>query len=363
MTKFIGRWFANNFSDPERIILALILLSGLAVIIFMGEMLAPLLASVVIAYLLEGMIGMLERRGVRRLLAVMLVFSAFLLSLLVMVLGFIPLLSSQITQLIHKRLPAIVESVQQSLVALPEQYPNFVSVIQAQELMRELGSMVSNLGPTAFSVSLASISGVFTAAVYLVIMPVLVFFLLKDKTRILTWMSGYSPKDSGLVVRVWQEMDQQIGNYIRGKFAEVIIVGGVTYIFFAVMNLQYAMLLAALVGLSVIVPYIGAIVVTIPVLLIAYFQWGYGSDFIYLVVGYTVIQVIDGNILVPWLFSEAVNLHPVAIIVAVLVFGGLWGFWGIFFAIPLAALVNAVLTAWPRTAAESTALSAKEIQL
>jgi putative permease len=65
---------------------------------------------------------------------------------------------------------------------------------------------------------------------------------------------------------------------------------------------------------------------------------------------YTVIQTLDGNVLVPLLFSEAVNLHPVAIICAVLLFGGLWGFWGVFFAIPLATLFKAVLDAWPKAA-------------
>jgi putative permease len=64
-------------------------------------------------------------------------------------------------------------------------------------------------------------------------------------------------------------------------------------------------------------------------------------------VAYLVIQALDGNVLVPLLFGEVVNLHPIAIIVAILVFGGLWGFWGVFFAIPLATLVNAVLRAWP----------------
>ena len=71
-------------------------------------------------------------------------------------------------------------------------------------------------------------------------------------------------------------------------------------------------------------------------------------DFAWLMVTYLVIQALDGNLLVPLLFSEAVNLHPVAIIIAVLVFGGLWGFWGVFFAIPLATLVKAVLNAWPK---------------
>jgi putative permease len=67
-------------------------------------------------------------------------------------------------------------------------------------------------------------------------------------------------------------------------------------------------------------------------------------------IAYAIIQALDGNLLVPLMFSEVVNLHPVAIILAILVFGGLWGFWGIFFAIPLATLVKAVINAWPRKA-------------
>jgi len=82
--------------------------------------------------------------------------------------------------------------------------------------------------------------------------------------------------------------------------------------------------------------------------MIAYFQWGWTASFGYVLIAYGIIQALDGNVLVPLLFSEVVNLHPVAIIVAVLVFGGVWGFWGIFFAIPLATLVQAVLKAWPK---------------
>jgi len=107
------------------------------------------------------------------------------------------------------------------------------------------------------------------------------------------------------------------------------------------------MLLAVAVGLSVIIPYVGAAVVTLPVVLIAWFQFGASSDFWWVVGSYLLIQTLDGNVLVPLLFSEVVNLHPVAIIVAVLVFGGLWGFWGVFFAIPLATVVQAIITAWP----------------
>ncbi|KOO09875.1 permease, partial [Vibrio xuii] len=94
-------------------------------------------------------------------------------------------------------------------------------------------------------------------------------------------------------------------------------------------------------GLSVLIPYIGAAAVTVPVAMVGLFQWGLSPDFYWLLLAYGIIQALDGNVLVPVLFSEAVNLHPVAIIIAVLVFGGLWGFWGVFFAIPLATLVKA----------------------
>jgi putative permease len=119
------------------------------------------------------------------------------------------------------------------------------------------------------------------------------------------------------------------------------------------------MLLAVLMGVQVIIPYIGATLVTFPVLGVAYFQWGLsGDDFMYLVIAYSIIQALDGVVLVPVLFSEAVNLHAIAIIVAILFFGGLWGFWGVFFAIPLATVVKAVLTAWPRIGDNSSAIFA-----
>ena len=108
------------------------------------------------------------------------------------------------------------------------------------------------------------------------------------------------------------------------------------------------MLLALLVGLSVIIPYIGATLVTLPVAAVGLFQFGFDNHFLLLMAVYGVIQAIDGNILVPLLFGEAVNLHPTAIIVAVLFFGGIWGVWGVFFAIPLATLIRAIVTAWPQ---------------
>ena len=347
-THLLTRWYRKYFSDPEGIILAILLMLGFAVVIFFGEMLAPVLASVIIAYLLEGLVSWLQRQGLARLTAVLMVFIPSLVLALFLILGLLPLLVGQVTQLAQE-LPAMIGRGQQMLLRLPEHYPQLISDAQVNELMATIRSSVTVLGQNVVSLSLASLNGIFVLVVYLVLVPVLVFFFLKDKATMLAWMTSYMPKERALAARVWIEMNQQIANYIRGKMTEIIIVGVITYIVFALMGLHYAMLLGALVGLSVVIPYIGAAAVTLPVAAIAYFQWGLEAQFGYLLLAYGVIQALDGNLLVPWLFSEAVNLHPVAIIIAVLVFGGIWGIWGVFFAIPLATLVKAVLNAWPRS--------------
>ena len=351
MANVIGRWVKKYFSDPEGVILAVLLVLGFATVILFGDMLAPVLASVVIAYLLEGVVRALEQRGVSRMPAVLAVFSLFLTFLLFVVLGLVPLLSKQFAQLMQE-IPAMVSEGQKELLLLPERYPDFISESQVTEIMSAIRSGLTELGQGVLSFSLASLSTIFTLAVYLVLLPVLVFFFMKDKKLIVDWVTRYMPRERGVALQVWREMDRQIGNYVRGKFAEIMIVGITSYIVFALMGLNYASLLGALVGLSVVVPYIGAVVVTVPVLVIGYFQWGWSDEFAYITIAYFIIQALDGNLLVPWLFSEAVNLHPIAIIIAILIFGGMWGFWGVFFAIPLATLVKAVLDAWPRLSDE-----------
>jgi len=348
MTDILSRWFKKYFSDPQGIILALLLIFGFVVVIFMGDMLAPVLASIVVAYLLEGLIRPFERRGAHRMLLVLAVFVVFMALLVLFFFGLVPKVTTQAGQLVQD-LPNMLDKGQKMLSRLPELYPRFISEGQLQQIISAIESSIAALGKKALSMSLTTILSLFTILLYLVLVPVLVFFLLKDKTAIIAWITSLLPPERALAERVWQEMDRQIGNYVRGKFAEIIIVGVVTYIVFSLMHLKYATLLAVLVGLSVIVPYIGAVVVTLPVLLVAFSQWGWASDFAYVMVAYTIIQVLDGYVLVPWLFSEAVNLHPVAIIVAILIFGGIWGFWGVFFAIPLATLVKVLIAAWPRS--------------
>jgi putative permease len=343
----LANWFRRYFSDPQIVFLAVALVLGFAVVLTMGNMLGPVLASLVIAYLLEGLVARLQRWGWPRIASVLLVYTSFILFVSLFVFGVLPLLSRQVTDLVQQ-LPYMISRSQSAIMGLPERYPEIVSPEQIEELIGAIRSEIANFGQQVLSWSLASVVGVITILVYLILVPMLVFFFLKDRDKIVAWARRYLPQHRRIAGTVWRDVDRQISNYIRGKFWEILIVWAVTYMTFYAFGLNYAMLLSMLVGLSVIVPYIGASVVTVPVLLIAWFQWGWSSGFAWLAVAYFVIQALDGNVLVPLLFSEVVDLHPVAIIVAILVFGGLWGFWGVFFAIPLATLVQAILTAWPR---------------
>ncbi len=347
MIKLLNDWYNQHFSNPQVAILALLLLFGLAMVVFVGDILAPLLAAVVIAYLLDGGVSFMRAFKVPRFISVMTVFSSFLLSLLVILFVLAPLLFKQATQFVLE-IPGMLTTGQNVVMLLPEKYPAFVSEDVVIEMLAATKNQITRASQQILSFSIASVFDLIAFMVYMIVVPLLVFFFLKDKQLIINWFGNFLPRDKGLVVQVWNEVNGKIASYVRGKFLEILIIWVVTFIAFLWLDLQYSVLLSFLVGISVLIPYVGAALVTLPIAIVAYFQWGYTSDFIWVIVVYAVIQFLDGNLLVPLLFSGMVNLHPAAIIAAVLVFGAIWGVWGVFFAIPLATLIHAVLNAWPR---------------
>ena len=346
MINLFKQWYHRYLTDPQTVMFAFILVFGALLIFIMNAHLMPILIGIIIAYLFEGLLVRLERVNVNRTIGASIVTAIILTTIVLTLFVLLPLLSRQGTELLRE-LPAMIGKGQLLLSDLPEQYPNYVSVEQVQQIFTFIRTELSTLGQKVVTLSLNSVVGIITFIVYMILMPLMVFFFLKDKDTILSWLGHFLPNERRLIAQVWAELDIKIASYIRGKFIEVLLVWFATYMAFVIMELNYALLLSLLVGLSVIIPYVGATLVTIPVALIAYFQWGWTSEFGYLMAAYAVIQFLDGNLLVPLLFSEVVNLHPLAIIVAVVFFGSLWGVWGVFFAIPLATLIQAILKAWP----------------
>ena len=339
-------WYSRNFSDPQAVILSILLLVVFGLVFLFGDIMAPVLVALVLAYLLESVVATMERWRLPRTLASTVVLAMIVSIAIIVLFGLIPVLSQQLTSIVRE-LPGMVQNIQEQMLRLPEKYPDIFTVEQVNELIGNLRNELTSFTQSVLSFSLARLGNIVMIAVYVVLVPIMVFFALKDKKKLLTFAGKFVPKRSELTFKVWHEVDQKIANYIRGKFVEILIVWVATYVLFAIMGLNYSLLLSFLVGLSVIIPYVGAIAVTVPIALIGFFQWGFSAKLGYLLIAYQVIQILDGNVLVPLLFSEVVNLHPLAIIAAVLFFGGLFGLWGVFFAIPLATLVQAVMNAWP----------------
>lgn len=343
----LRRWLSRTFDDPQ-IMLLLVLLAGAALaFIFIGEALAPVIAAIVFAFLLDGPASWLRRHGLSPLGSTLILFFGFLILIGLVLFLVLPPLSDQVIQFFDL-LPRMYGRLRESLLELPHDYPGLVTESFVRDALDGIGHQISTMGSGVVLSTVTGITGLMVFAVYGILVSVMLFFFLKDKDRILAWLAGFLPAHRPLADRIWHEVVARAGDYARGKVYEILIVGAVSFIVFHLIGLRFPTLLAVLTGLSVIVPYIGAAVVTLPVAFVAFFQWGLGSEFLLAVGAYLALQALDGNLLAPLLFSEVVKLHPNAIILAILVFGSLFGLWGVFFAIPLATLLHAVIKAWPR---------------
>lgn len=346
----VSEWFKKTFADTQVVILMLVLLVTILLMMAFAEMLAPAIGAVVVAFLLDGPVEWLKRRGTRPMIAMVSVYLGFILLSFIALIAVLPPLVEQVSQFV-KDSPAMAASVQTALLSLQSEFPDLISEAQVAGWFTKLGDEIANLGPRIVQYSVTGVTGAVSFAVYAVLIPVMVFFFLKDKDQILDWIGGFLPHDKPLLEQVWREITERAGDYARGKVYEILIVGMVAFIVYQAIGLRYATLLAVATGFSVVIPYFGAAVVTFPVALVAYFQWGMGGEMFGAVVAYLIIQALDGNLLAPLLFSEVVKLHPNAIIIAILIFGGLWGLWGVFFAIPLATVANAIIRAWRQRSA------------
>ncbi|MBS0351178.1 MAG: AI-2E family transporter [Proteobacteria bacterium] len=344
----IQAWFERNFSDPDAISLFITLVIAVLVIELFGRILMPVLISVIVAYMLNPAVKLLVRCGCPRLLSVWIVYIIFLGVFIYAMLYLTPLIWRQFLNLINQ-LPNYFLMAQLWAAQFMEKHKWILSDADVGHVLAYFKEQSPKLGQTLLRLSWTAIPSMAEIILYVVLVPLLVFFFLKDSTILLNWFKRFLPRRRRLLRKVFLEVYKKIGAYVKGRVIEIFIVGFAGTVAFELLDLQYAILMGTLLGISVIVPYIGAIIVTIPVIILGLIQWGLTAHFWYLLLVFAVIIAVDGNILFPLLFAQTMDLHPVVIILSVLIFGAIWGFWGIFFAIPLATLVNAVLHAWPQS--------------
>ncbi len=189
MFEMINRWYKRRFSDPHAVSLVAILLFGFVTIYFFGHLLAPLLVAIVLAYLLEWPVAQLRRFGVPRTVGVIAVILLFIGLMLIALFGLIPTIWTQVGNLIND-IPNMYNGLQQFIASLPERYPELANLQIVEAIVTNAKNKVLGMGESVVKGSLASLISIATLAVYLILVPLLVFFLLKDKEEMMRMASG-----------------------------------------------------------------------------------------------------------------------------------------------------------------------------
>ena len=338
-----GRRFAKGLLDPQVVLLWVMGLIVLGIIFFFGQPLGPFFIAIIIAYMLEGLVRRLIRLRVPRWVAVTIVFCLFLAGVFYFFVWFIPMIVEQVSAFVSA-LPAIAKSLQKAIADLQTGYIAKLDSSYVQDIIPKMTVELEKFVQKIITQTITWLPGsVIGLVVYLFLVPILIIFFLMDKERILGWLSQFIPADRQLLAHILADVDKQMVNFFRGMFWRMLIIGGASVSVFLILGFRFAVLMGILSGLSTIIPYVGAIVVAIPVALLAYFQWGLAAGFFMTFFAYIIIQIIDGNILAPVLVGGMIRVRPAAIIFAILICGHLWGVWGVIFAFPIAIVVKSVL--------------------
>ena len=346
MYDYLKGFFRNYFYEEEQFAALFILIIAAVLLYFIGSTITPVFISILVAYLLNGVMNFFEEKNYSKKISFYFTFTIFLAFYLFILLS-LPYVTGQIASLINE-LPAIVAFVESLFNDLMIRYPNFFTTEQVEEIFASSASLIPSIAEQVLIQLNTSFSAIMNALIFLILTPILVFFFLKDKSEMLSYLTFFLPNKRSLLSKIWSDLNIQLFGYVRGKALEMIIVASITSTAFLVLEVNYSVILGILVGMSVLIPLFGAILVTIPVVAIGLFQWGLDTSFYIFLFVYFMIQILDGNVLFPLLMGNEVNLHPVLIILSILVFGGIWGFWGLLLAVPIATLIRAVFKVWPK---------------
>ncbi|WP_047981411.1 AI-2E family transporter [Ornithinibacillus contaminans] len=306
---------------------------------FLLSLLAPFLIACFIAYLLYPIVQKIHLYNIPRSIAILLIYFLFFGGVGYLVYRVYPAVVHQLRDL-DEYLPQLVEMYQslvyqlyESTSFLPETVHDKISeTIQSIEM--SLDGIIGNL--------IGGVTKIFDMVILITIIPVLVFYFLKDYDKIRRYISRYIPsKYRNNASNLVHAVDEGLGNYIRGQLLVCLFIVITSYVIFQLLGLKYALLLALFMGLMNIIPYFGPIIGAIPAVLIALTISG--KMVAYVLIGVFVIQLIESNLLSPYIVGRSTRIHPVAIIFVLLFGSKLGGIVGMIFAVPLLTILNVVI--------------------
>lgn len=341
-------WFKRNITYKESFAIILTIVTVVMIYYAAGPMMTPFVISAVISYLLHFPIKHLSKYC-SHLIATTIVFSTSMVIFVLACVWGIPLISLQLVDFIQE-IPKMSQELSARVMSVIESNPQFFSqemqeAVQVQASFEQHTQQIMQIGAHWL---LHMIPSALTVGIYLVIIPMVVFFMNKDKDYFLGLFRAPYPAKCPQLVVIWQNITQELEFFVSAKIVHMIIIWLASLLLFLYFSLNYAYILSIPMALTVFIPYIGTAVATLPLLVIAYLQFGFAMNFFLLMLGYGLLQVVEANFVVPLLFGHSNDMHPVIVLAAVLFFGQWWGIAGMFFAIPAASVIKVLIQHWPQ---------------
>jgi predicted PurR-regulated permease PerM len=321
---------------------------GIAALVFLvllwllGDILLPFVLGAILAYLLDPLADRLERAGMRRVWAVVLITLSALLALVVAVLLLIPTLIDQATALVAVT-PDLVTRISERLL---ERFPELTDESSAlRQQIADLGAGLQERAGQLLNTVLTSVVGVLNWLLIIVVVPVVTFYLLLDWDAMVARIDDLLPREHAPTIRaLMRESDDRLAAFIRGQGLVCLILGTYYAVALIAVGLNFGLVIGAVAGALTFIPYVGALVGGVLAIGLALYQfWG---DWVWVVAVWAIFQsgqFVEGNFLTPKLVGERVGVHPVWLIFALAAFGSLFGFLGVLLAVPVAAVIGVLV--------------------
>jgi predicted PurR-regulated permease PerM len=314
----------------------------LVVLYVMGDVILPFIVGGAVAYFLDPVADRLERTGMGRALATVLIFIVLILVVVLASLIVIPTLIQQATDLVQSA-PRIVEQLR---TFLAERFPSVMVEDSAlRNSLVSIGDTIQSRGAELLQGVLSSAAGVVNILVFLVVVPVVAFYLLLDWDRMIERIDDLLPRDHAPIIRdLAGQIDRTLASFVRGQGTVCLILGTFYAVALMVIGLQFGLVVGLVAGLLTFIPYVGALVGGLLSIGLALFQfWGEWWAIIAVAAVFQAGQLVEGNILTPKLVGSSVGLHPVWLIFALSAFGAMFGFVGMLVAVPVAAVIGVLV--------------------
>lgn len=309
---------------------------------FAGGVILPFLVGGALAYFLDPVADRLERAGLSRVAATAAITLVALLVVVLLVLAVVPTLIQQTAGLIQSA-PAISQRLQGFLV---DQFPQLADESSTIRLtLGQIGEGIQAKGASLLEGVLSSALGLLSAVIFIIVVPVVTFYMLMDWDHMVARIDLLLPRDHAPVIRrLAQEVDRALAAFVRGQVSVCLLLGSFYSIALMLAGLQFGLVVGAIAGAITFIPYVGSIIGGALAIGLALFQfWGDWLSIGLIAAIFGVGQFVEGNILTPKLVGGSVGLHPVWLMFALSVFGALFGFVGMLIAVPVSAAIGVLI--------------------